>query len=88
MSSLNTPNFDAPRPKSSRAGSDASSISADSDTFTHRRAVSTDCPRPSKRKSSHSQTVNVYTHCGRHSSQFLFGGRSLTDMARSVFKKD
>ncbi|KAK1691464.1 hypothetical protein BDP55DRAFT_724046 [Colletotrichum godetiae] len=71
MSSLNTPNFDAPRPKSSRAGSDASSISADSDTFTHRRAVSTDCPRPSKRN-----------------SQFLFGGRSLTDMARSVFKKD
>ncbi|KAH9238884.1 hypothetical protein K456DRAFT_1720488 [Colletotrichum gloeosporioides 23] len=74
------------RPKSSRAGSDASSISTDS--FTTRRAVSQDSPRPAKRKSSHSQTVNVYTHCGRHSSQFLFGGRSFTDMARSIFKRD
>ncbi|KAL0931880.1 uncharacterized protein CTRU02_212833 [Colletotrichum truncatum] len=87
MSSLTAP-IDIPRPKSSRAGSDASSISADS--FTTRRAVSQDSPRPAKRKHSHShsQTVNVYTHCGRHSSQFLFGGRSFTDMARSIFKRD
>ncbi|KAK2773307.1 hypothetical protein CKAH01_03767 [Colletotrichum kahawae] len=85
-SNLSAPNFEMQRPKSSRAGSDASSISADS--FTTRRAVSHDSPRPAKRKSSHSQTVNVYTHCGRHSSQFLFGGRSFTDMARSIFKRD
>ncbi|GKT53216.1 hypothetical protein ColTof4_13370 [Colletotrichum tofieldiae] len=84
--SSHTTNFDIPRPKSSRVGSDASSISSDS--FTTRRAVSTDSPRPSKRKSSHSQTVNVYTHCGRHSSQFLFGGRSFSDMARHLFKRD
>ncbi|KAK2038443.1 hypothetical protein LZ31DRAFT_123617 [Colletotrichum somersetense] len=81
-----TTNFDMHRPKSSRVGSDASSISSDS--FTIRRAVSTDSPRPSKRKSSHSQAVNVYTHCGRHSSQFLFGGRSFSDMARHIFKRD
>ncbi|KAH6661944.1 hypothetical protein F5X68DRAFT_237818 [Plectosphaerella plurivora] len=31
---------------------------------------------------------NVYTHCGRHTNQFLFGGRSLTDMARSVFRRE
>ncbi|OBR14190.1 hypothetical protein CH63R_02916 [Colletotrichum higginsianum IMI 349063] len=82
-----TTNFDVARPKSSRAGSDASS-SISTDSFTTRRAVSTDSPRPSKRKSSNSQTVNVYTHCGRHSSQFLFGGRSFSDMARHIFKRD
>ncbi|KAK2055129.1 hypothetical protein LY76DRAFT_521063 [Colletotrichum caudatum] len=81
-----TTNFDMPRPKSSRVGSDASSVS--SDAFTTRRAVSTDPPRPPKRGSSHSQAVNVYTHCGRHSSQFLFGGRSFSDMARHIFKRD
>ncbi|OHW93297.1 hypothetical protein CSPAE12_07958 [Colletotrichum incanum] len=84
--SSHTTNFDIPRPKSSRVGSDASSVSSGS--FTTRRAVSTDSPRPSKRKSSHSQAVNVYTHCGRHSSQFLFGGRSFSDMARHIFKRD
>ncbi|KDN60609.1 hypothetical protein CSUB01_02108 [Colletotrichum sublineola] len=84
MSSYTT-NFDMPRPKSSRVVSDASSISSDS--FTTKRAVSTESPRPSKRKSSHSQAVNAYTHCGRHSSQFLFGGRSFSDIARHIFNK-
>ncbi|TDZ32101.1 hypothetical protein C8035_v012303 [Colletotrichum spinosum] len=56
MSSL-APNFEIPRPKSSRAASDASSISTES--FTTRRAVSQDSPRPAKRRSSHSQPVNV-----------------------------
>ncbi|KAK6209528.1 hypothetical protein QIS74_11112 [Colletotrichum tabaci] len=65
-----TTNFDVPRPKSSRAGSDASS-SISTDSFTTRRAVSTDSPRPSKRN-----------------SQFLFGGRSFSDMARHIFKRD
>jgi hypothetical protein len=32
----------------------------------------------------HSPTVNVYTTCGRHTDQFLFGGRSLSDLARAV----
>lgn len=34
------------------------------------------------------RNMNVYTHCGRHTNQFLFGGRSLTDMARAVFRRD
>ncbi|KAJ2966329.1 hypothetical protein NQ176_g10202 [Zarea fungicola] len=32
--------------------------------------------------------VNVHTTCGRHTDQLLFGGPSLTDLARSVFKKN
>ncbi|KAK3185482.1 hypothetical protein K4F52_005792 [Lecanicillium sp. MT-2017a] len=32
-------------------------------------------------------TVNVHTTCGRHSDQLLFGGPSLTEIARSIFKK-
>ncbi|KAK8143385.1 hypothetical protein G3M48_007296 [Beauveria asiatica] len=31
--------------------------------------------------------VNVHTTCGRHTDQLLFGGPSLTDLARSVFNK-
>lgn len=31
--------------------------------------------------------VNVHTTCGRHTDQLLFGGPSLTDIARAVFKK-
>ncbi|KAJ6788536.1 hypothetical protein PWT90_08852 [Aphanocladium album] len=34
-----------------------------------------------------SPKVNVHTTCGRHTDQLLFGGPSLTDIARSVFKK-
>ncbi|KAI6755024.1 hypothetical protein QX201_011659 [Fusarium graminearum] len=32
--------------------------------------------------------VNVHTYCGRHSSQFLFGGPSLADLARAMLGKD
>ncbi|KAM5351338.1 hypothetical protein ACJ41O_004061 [Fusarium nematophilum] len=45
-------------------------------------------------KSSHSwfkpapQAVNVYTTCGRHTNQLLFGGPSLAELARSMLKKD
>ncbi|KAI2612168.1 uncharacterized protein GGS25DRAFT_109162 [Hypoxylon fragiforme] len=34
----------------------------------------------------HSPTVNVYTHCGRHSDQYLFGGWS--NIVKSTFKKE
>ncbi|KAF4981928.1 hypothetical protein FZEAL_2360 [Fusarium zealandicum] len=34
------------------------------------------------------QAVNVYTTCGRHTNQLLFGGPSLTEIARSMLKKD
>ncbi|KAI2616668.1 hypothetical protein GGS26DRAFT_442928 [Hypomontagnella submonticulosa] len=33
----------------------------------------------------HSPTVNVYTHCGRHSDQYLFSGWS---NIKSAFKKE
>ncbi|KAL2752486.1 hypothetical protein ACRALDRAFT_2044291 [Sodiomyces alcalophilus JCM 7366] len=32
------------------------------------------------------RNMNVYTHCGRHTNEFLFGGLSFTDMARSLFR--
>ncbi|KAH6998735.1 hypothetical protein BGZ61DRAFT_439346 [Ilyonectria robusta] len=32
-------------------------------------------------------TVNVYTTCGRHTDQLLFGGPSLTALARSMMGK-
>lgn len=32
-------------------------------------------------------TVNVYTTCGRHTDQLLFGGPSLTELARSMMGK-
>jgi hypothetical protein len=31
---------------------------------------------------------NVYTHCGRHTDQYLFGGRGFSDMWRAITKKD
>ncbi|KAI1822337.1 hypothetical protein F4861DRAFT_398033 [Xylaria intraflava] len=31
---------------------------------------------------SNSLTVNHYTHCGRHTDQYLFGGHSLMDLFR------
>ncbi|KAF4336001.1 hypothetical protein FBEOM_10134 [Fusarium beomiforme] len=34
------------------------------------------------------QPVNNVTYCGRHSSQFLFGGPSLADLARAMLGKD
>ncbi|KAI2626558.1 hypothetical protein GGR54DRAFT_637130 [Hypoxylon sp. NC1633] len=48
-------------------------------------------PSPSRKPSSHtskpsSSTVNVYTHCGRHTDQYLFGGWS--NVVRSAFKKE
>ncbi|KAI6091787.1 hypothetical protein F4821DRAFT_225598 [Hypoxylon rubiginosum] len=40
---------------------------------------STSSPKP------HSPTVNVYTHCGRHTDQYLFSGWS--NVVKSPFKK-
>ncbi|KAI8634753.1 hypothetical protein F5Y19DRAFT_469808 [Xylariaceae sp. FL1651] len=34
-----------------------------------------------------SPTVNVHTYCGRHTDQYLFGGRSMSDFMRSMTKK-
>ncbi|KAH9900508.1 hypothetical protein F4778DRAFT_146021 [Xylariomycetidae sp. FL2044] len=35
-----------------------------------------------------SPTVNLHTYCGRHTDQFLFGGKSLTNIVRSPFRKE
>ncbi|KAI1458225.1 hypothetical protein F4805DRAFT_456859 [Annulohypoxylon moriforme] len=43
--------------------------------------------QPSHKSSKpHSPTVNVYTHCGRHTDQYLFGGWS--DAFKHAFKKN
>ncbi|KFG86195.1 hypothetical protein MANI_008695 [Metarhizium anisopliae] len=34
-----------------------------------------------------SPTVNVHTTCGRHTDQYIFGGPSLRDLAKSIKKK-
>ncbi|KAI1313635.1 hypothetical protein F5Y03DRAFT_103999 [Xylaria venustula] len=34
-----------------------------------------------------SPTVNLYTHCGRHTDQYLFGGHSLSDAIKDILKK-
>ncbi|KAI1213329.1 uncharacterized protein F4807DRAFT_456671 [Annulohypoxylon truncatum] len=44
-------------------------------------------PSPNHKSSKpHSPTVNVYTHCGRHTDQYLFGGWS--NAFKHAFKKD
>jgi hypothetical protein len=32
-------------------------------------------------------TVNLYTHCGRHSNQYLFGGHSLSGSIKEFLRK-
>ncbi|KAF5130027.1 uncharacterized protein G6M90_00g015470 [Metarhizium brunneum] len=34
-----------------------------------------------------SPTVNVHTTCGRHTDQYIFGGPSLRDLAKSIKKR-
>ncbi|KAI8950902.1 hypothetical protein F4801DRAFT_316346 [Xylaria longipes] len=34
-----------------------------------------------------SQHVNLYTHCGRHTNQYLFGGHSISDSVKSLLRK-
>ncbi|MBE3045631.1 hypothetical protein IMZ48_24410, partial [Candidatus Bathyarchaeota archaeon] len=44
-------------------------------------------PTPMEPTRKHSNNTNVYTTCGRHTDQFLFGGPSLGDMARSLLRR-
>ena len=46
--------------------------------------ISEPTPGTSRKSSNH---MNVYTTCGRHTDQFLFGGPSLGEMARSLFSR-
>jgi hypothetical protein len=34
-----------------------------------------------------SRKVNAHSYCGRHSDEFLFGGRGLSDLWHAVTKK-
>ncbi|KAI1369044.1 hypothetical protein F5Y08DRAFT_293374 [Xylaria arbuscula] len=36
---------------------------------------------------SHAQTVNLYTHCGRHTNQYLFGGHSISGSIKDILRK-
>ncbi|KAL2106721.1 hypothetical protein VUR80DRAFT_6309 [Thermomyces stellatus] len=76
--------FDSSYPERGRTRTRDSTFSALSDTTipTISEPKSTGTSR--KHSSKHSSNVNVYTTCGRHTDQFLFGGPSLGDMARSL----
>ncbi|KAI0526552.1 hypothetical protein F5B22DRAFT_641697 [Xylaria bambusicola] len=32
-------------------------------------------------------TVNLYTHCGRHTNQYLFGGHSISESIKDIIRK-
>lgn len=60
----------------------------DSTYTTHSDSVPTISePTPMEPTRKHSNNMNVYTTCGRHTDQFLFGGPSLGDMARSLLRR-
>ncbi|TGO54378.1 hypothetical protein BCON_0108g00240 [Botryotinia convoluta] len=41
-----------------------------------------------KRRHSSNEHANVYTECGRHSDDWLFGGFSVTDAVKKIWHKD
>ncbi|KAF7950525.1 hypothetical protein EAE96_007807 [Botrytis aclada] len=41
-----------------------------------------------KRRHSSNEHANVYTECGRHSDDWLFGGFSVTDAVKKMWHKD
>ncbi|KAM7202306.1 hypothetical protein V8F20_004473 [Naviculisporaceae sp. PSN 640] len=53
-------------------------------------------PSPRNRQGSSSSTtsnikpshINANSYCGRHSSQYLFGGHSIGELWRNITKKD
>ena len=64
-----TPTFVSPDTRKDSGGSTSSTDSSGS-------AVSNPKGHSSGSKKVSAPTVNVYTHCGRHSNQYLFGGWS------------
>ncbi|CCC08396.1 hypothetical protein SMACR_01941 [Sordaria macrospora] len=40
--------------------------------------------RPLGRSKSHNKHVNAHSYCGRHSTEFLFGGRSIRDLLSNL----
>ncbi|KAK3495121.1 uncharacterized protein B0T23DRAFT_126573 [Neurospora hispaniola] len=43
-------------------------------------ANSADPSRPLRTTKSHNKHVNAHSYCGRHSTEFLFGGRSIRNL--------
>ncbi|KAA8566013.1 hypothetical protein EYC84_009813 [Monilinia fructicola] len=41
-----------------------------------------------KRRHSSNEHANVYTECGRHSNDWLFGGLSLSGVVKKIWQKD
>ncbi|KAI1437712.1 hypothetical protein GGR50DRAFT_21601 [Xylaria sp. CBS 124048] len=77
--------FSADRPGANRKES-SGSTSSTATTTTTTTITSTSSGNekdPSKSSSrKNAPKVNVYTHCGRHTDQYLFGGKSLRDLFR------
>ncbi|KAJ2987455.1 hypothetical protein NUW58_g4495 [Xylaria curta] len=68
--------------ESTLKGKDDSSASNSSSWFKRSRASSEGVT-----KASSSRNVNLYTHCGRHTNQYLFGGHSISDSIKDLWKK-
>lgn len=45
-------------------------------------------PRAATTRKPSSPTVNANSYCGRHTDQFLFGGRRMTDIFRAIVRKE
>lgn len=69
----NNQSYPTPPPFHNRSASSGSTDSAASYPFGERK--------PSSPK-------NVYTHCGRHTDQYLFGGKGFGDLWKAVTKKE
>jgi hypothetical protein len=41
----------------------------------------------SKRRHRHEPKVNLYTECGRHSDEWLFGGFSVSEAVRKIWER-
>ncbi|PNY26958.1 Uncharacterized protein TCAP_03118 [Tolypocladium capitatum] len=79
-------------PALSRAKRTGSSASDASISLSSLSSLSSSLSSSSLRKTSSrwvkpSPTVNVHTTCGRHTDQYLFGGPSLSELARGIMGK-
>ena len=52
----------------------------DSGITTH----TSDASRPLGRSKSHNKNVNAHSYCGRHSSEYLFGGHSIRELLSNL----
>jgi len=64
-----------------RFGSNSLEKAVTSPTVGQKKAV------PNRRHSSHDAKVNVYTECGRHSDDWLFGGFSVAGAVKKLWDK-